>query len=181
MERNIRWPHLPGHNKPPLPPPSRKKNVSPPPPCPIKTKAGPFRGQILNWHLPFMSQRNLRWFWSVLALPPPHICLSLFRLALLVDVSRGPSPLNIWQVQDLTSTYCFSCADNCCIIFNELAPRDQGERCQSGPSPPIYLSVLLTWYQSDISTWSVDFFSQAWSAQGDGTLGKNFSPSWLVL
>ena len=103
MERNIKWPHLPGHNKTTFATAFPQKWFLSPP-SPIKTKAGPFRGQILNWHLPFMSQRNLRWFWSVLALPPPHICLSLFRLALLVDVSRGPSPLNIWQVQFSTST-----------------------------------------------------------------------------
>ena len=76
MERNIKWPHLPGHNKTTFTSAFPQKWFLPPP-SPIKTKAGPFRCQILNWHLPFMSQRNLRWFWSVLALPPPHICLSL--------------------------------------------------------------------------------------------------------
>ena len=41
MERNIRWPHLPGHNKTTFATAFPQKWFLPPP-SPIKTKAGPF-------------------------------------------------------------------------------------------------------------------------------------------
>ena len=171
MERNIKWPHLPGHNKTTFATAFPQKWFLPPP-SPIKTKAGPFNchsclkeifgGFDQSWLYP---RPIYAYHYSDL------LCSSMYQEGLhpwIFDRCNFRLPLLLVCRQLL-------------YYFQWVGTKGSRRKMPIRPLPPIYLSVLLTWYQCDISTWSVHFFSQAWSAQGDGTLGKNFTPLRLVL